>query len=100
MAMSGPMPAGSPGVRARMGAIRLFAAFDHGALAQLAQILLRFLFEAFGLQILARLLAARRIGLALVLGAHCKHLNAKPRDLGRGQLADWHAVEDLAEVLG
>src|SRR5262245_29588505 len=97
--MSGPMPAGSPSVSARTCAIRLLAGFDHGGLTQLAQVLLRFLVEAVSPEFLERFPALRRIDLGRDFGAHRERFNTVPGDLGGSQLAERHAVQDLAEVL-
>src|SRR5215510_12016097 len=73
--------------------------FDHRALTDLLQILLRFLLVALGRDALAGLALARRVfRRRFLLGADREHLDAVFGDLGRGQPADFDAVQHLAQL--
>src|SRR5262249_55450426 len=96
--MSGPMPAGSPSVSARGIELpgREFSGLDQSFATQPLQIRLRLLFEALGVQRVAGLTLAGRIGPRVLLAADRDHFHAMPGDFRRGQLADRDPVENLA----
>src|SRR5262245_50671422 len=97
MVMSGPIPAGSPSVRARGRAIKPLLAFDHSLFAQLLKIAL-----GFELELLGENLVAGRALLGSVLGgllslAQREQLDPLLRCLRSGQVSDLGLIQDLAQ---
>src|SRR5580700_7158838 len=97
MVMSGPIPAGSPSVRASGRTITRLLMLDHRLLAQLAKKLLRLGLEFLTEYLLAGLPLLRGILLRLLALAQRKQLDALRGHLGRGQVADFGLVENIAQ---
>src|ERR1700761_3022313 len=95
--MSGPIPAGSPSVRASGRTIATLLALDHRLLSQLAKKLFGFDLEFLGEELLAGLSLLRRIFLGLLAFAQREQLDSLRGDLGRGQVADFRLVENVAQ---
>src|SRR6202042_2418104 len=97
MVISGPIPAGSPSVRARGRVIKTLLAFDHRLFAQLLKKAL-----GFGLELLVENLVARLTLLGSVLGrflllAQGEQFDPLLRHFRSGQVSDLGLVEDLAQ---
>ncbi|HEY4986970.1 MAG TPA: hypothetical protein VII39_10150 [Bradyrhizobium sp.] len=54
--------------------------------------------KLLGVQLLAHFALERRVGLALLLVAQREHLQTLRRHLWRGQVADFHVAEQLAQL--
>src|ERR1700722_9111506 len=95
--MSGPIPAGSPSVRASGRTITRLLALDHRLIAQFAKELLGLGLEFLTEQLFAGLPLLRRILLRLLAFAQREQLDALRGHLGRGQVADLGLVENVAQ---
>src|ERR1700674_534256 len=97
MVMSGPIPAGSPSVKASGRTIKTLLAFDHRLLAQLLKEALGSELEFFVEDLVARLALLGSFLGRFLLFAQREQLDPLRRYFRSGQMTDLGLVEDLAQ---